>query len=105
LFLKVVDGSKTREKVIALLKCYRRLNRTKEDEALRYRIIQTVQLLDETSKKILLEKYINPYEVTNISIYMSLYMSESQFYRVLDKAYSLFAESYNNAELLVYKEE
>ena len=105
MFLKVVDGSKTRKNAIALLKCYRRLSRTKENEALRLGIMNTIRSLDEDSQTILLMKYVSQYEQTNISIYMSLFMSESKFYRVLDRAYSLFAESYNNAELLVYKDD
>lgn len=52
---------------------------------------------------ILIEKYCRKQKRQDKQIYLELGYSESEFYRVLDRALYEFAEAYRHGELLVYK--
>lgn len=67
------------------------------------KIREGINRLDEHNRQILYDKYINIDRPTNISIYMKYHISESTFYRDLEKASICFAEAYNNGELIVEK--
>lgn len=58
------------------------------------------QLSEDGLQQILIRKYCQRYKETDISHYMDLGLSESEFYRRLDKALSEFAESYCGGLLL-----
>ncbi|MHC5230039.1 ArpU family phage packaging/lysis transcriptional regulator [Enterococcus sp. LJL99] len=67
------------------------------------KIREGINRLDEHSRQIIYDKYIDIDRPTNISIFMKYHISESTFYRDLEKATICFAEAYNNGELIVEK--
>ncbi|MCW6663938.1 transcriptional regulator [Aerococcaceae bacterium NML190073] len=54
-------------------------------------------------RQVLIEKYCKRYDKTDIAIYMDLGYTESEFYRLLDRALYEFAETYRHGELLVFE--
>lgn len=67
------------------------------------KITETMNQLDTYDRQLLYDKYMDRNFTTNIAIYMKHHMSESKFYRELDKAMIRFAESYENGKLLIEK--
>ena len=67
------------------------------------KIREGINRLDQDNRRILCDKYINVEMPTNISFFMKYHISESTFYRELEKACICFAESYNEGELLIEK--
>lgn len=67
------------------------------------KIREGINRLDEYNRQIIYDKYINIDRPTNISIFMKYHISESTFYRDLEKASICFAEVYSNGELIVEK--
>ncbi|MCW6681596.1 transcriptional regulator [Aerococcaceae bacterium NML160702] len=57
----------------------------------------------EYARRILIEKYCSLEYENDIQIYMSLGYTESEFYRLLDRALYEFAETYRHGELLVFE--
>lgn len=58
-------------------------------------------MLNAWQRQIIIEKYCKR-ERSDISIYIDLEYSESEFYRELEKALYAFAENYKNGELLCF---
>jgi ArpU family phage transcriptional regulator len=79
------------------------LNRKELAEAELKKIIDALNQLEAEDRQLLYDKYIDHNFTTNIAIYMKLHMSESKFYRELDRALICFAEAYQNGELLIEK--
>ncbi|EOI01707.1 ArpU family phage transcriptional regulator [Enterococcus moraviensis ATCC BAA-383] len=67
------------------------------------KITNAMNQLDEYDRQLLYDKYMDRNFTTNIAIYMKHHMSESKFYRELDKAMIRFAESYESGKLLMEK--
>ncbi|WP_207694889.1 hypothetical protein DOK67_0003122 [Enterococcus sp. DIV0212c] len=67
------------------------------------KIIDAMNQLDAYDRQLLYDKYMDRNFTTNIAIYMKHHMSESKFYRELDKAMICFAESYESGKLLIEK--
>ncbi|MGX7203331.1 ArpU family transcriptional regulator [Enterococcus plantarum] len=67
------------------------------------KIIEAINQLDTYDRQLLYDKYMDRNFTTNIAIYMKHHMSESKFYRELDKAMIRFAESYESGKLLSEK--
>lgn len=67
------------------------------------KIINAMNQLDRYDRQLLYDKYMDRHFTTNIALYMNYHMSESKFYRELDKAMIRFAESYESGELLIEK--
>lgn len=67
------------------------------------KIIEAMNQLDSYDRELLYDKYMDRNYTTNIAIYMKHHMSESKFYREIDKALIRFAEAYENGELLIEK--
>ncbi|WP_206911480.1 hypothetical protein IGL98_002242 [Enterococcus sp. DIV0840] len=67
------------------------------------KITEAMNQLDEYDRQLLYDKYMDRNFTTNIAIYMKHHMSESKFYRELDKAMIRFAESYESGKLLIEK--
>lgn len=65
-------------------------------------IEQAINKLEVDDRYILIRKYCQR-PTSDIAIYMDLEVSESEFYRQLDKAYCAFAEVYQGGELLVFQ--
>lgn len=65
------------------------------------KIIVAMNQLDGYDRELLYDKFMSRTEQTNIAIYMKHHMSESKFYREMDKALIHFAEAYGEGELLV----
>lgn len=78
-------------------------NRRKIAETELKRIIVGMNQLDSYDRQLLYDKFMSSNEQTNVAIYMKHHMSESKFYREMDKALIHFAEAYGNGELLVEK--
>lgn len=79
------------------------LNRQKLAKVELLKIMQAMNQLDTYDRELLYDKYMDRDFTTNIAIYMKLHMSESKFYRELDKAMIRFAEAYESGKLLVEK--
>lgn len=60
--------------------------------------------LKEEQKAIIVMRYVQPEEISDIEIYYSLGYSEATYYRRLNKALIGFAEVYKSGELLVFKD-
>lgn len=67
------------------------------------RIAKAINQIDSYHRRILYEKYLVSRPQTNIMIYMDLGISESKFYRDLEKAKLLFAKVYEDRKLIVNK--
>ncbi|OJG99826.1 ArpU family phage transcriptional regulator [Enterococcus termitis] len=67
------------------------------------KIMNAMNQLDPYDRQLLYDKYMDYQFTTNIAIYMNYHMSESKFYRELDKAMIHFAESYESGVLLIEK--
>lgn len=67
------------------------------------KITEAMNQLDTYDRQLLYDKYMDRNFTTNIAIYMKHHMSESKFYRELDKALIRFAESYESGALLIEK--
>lgn len=67
------------------------------------KIVNAMNQLDAYDRQLLYDKYMDCNFTTNIAIYMKHHMSESKFYRELDKAMIRFAESYESGQLLIEK--
>lgn len=67
------------------------------------KIVNAMNQLDAYDRQLLYDKYMDRNFTTNIAIYMKHHMSESKFYRELDKAMIRFAESYESGQLLIEK--
>lgn len=67
------------------------------------KITEAMNQLDEYDRQLLYDKYMDRNFTTNIAIYMKHHMSESKFYRELDKAMIRFAEAYESGKLLMEK--
>ncbi|EOL45843.1 ArpU family phage packaging/lysis transcriptional regulator [Enterococcus caccae] len=67
------------------------------------KIVNAMNQLDAYDRQLLYDKYIDRDFTTNIAIYMKHHMSESKFYRELDKAMIRFAEAYESGQLLIEK--
>ncbi|MTD38014.1 ArpU family transcriptional regulator [Erwinia sp. CPCC 100877] len=78
-------------------------NRKEIAEAELKKITAAFNQLEEQDRQLLYDKYIDHNFTTNIAIYMKLHMSESKFYRELDRVLICFAEVYENGELLIEK--
>lgn len=65
-------------------------------------IEKAINQLDADSRYTLIRKYCQR-ATSDIEIYMNLEISESDFYRLLDKAFYSFAEAYRGGELLVFE--
>ncbi|OEH82916.1 ArpU family transcriptional regulator [Enterococcus rivorum] len=78
-------------------------NRKKLAESELLKIIDTMNRLDANDRELLYDKFMHATEQTNIAIYMKHHMSESKFYRELDKALIHFAEAYGDGELIIEK--
>lgn len=79
------------------------LNRKVLAENELFKIMEAINQLDSYDRELLYDKYMDRNYTTNIAIYMKHHMSESKFYRELDKALIRFAEAYENGELLIEK--
>ncbi|GAB2496015.1 hypothetical protein GCM10008929_17390 [Alkalibacterium psychrotolerans] len=66
---------------------------------------EAISSLKEEQKEIIMKRYVQIEEISDIEIYYSLGYSESAYYRQLKKALVKFAEAYKAGELLVFKEE
>lgn len=64
------------------------------------KIMKAVNKLNSYQRQLLFEKYIKRRQQTDIMIYIGLNMSESTFYRELEKAQLEFAEAYEEGRLL-----
>lgn len=78
-------------------------NRKRMAELELLKITQAMNQLDTDDRQLLYDKFMNLNEQTNIAIYMKYHMSESKFYREMDKALNRFAEAYGEGELLIEK--
>lgn len=78
-------------------------NRKKSAESELIKIIDTMNRLDVNDRALLYDKFMHATEQTNIAIYMKHHMSESKFYREIDKALIHFAEAYGEGELIIEK--
>lgn len=67
------------------------------------KITEAINQLDPYDRQLLYDKFMDRNFTTNIAIYMKHHMSESKFYRELDKAMIRFAESYESGKLLIEK--
>ncbi|GGC85851.1 ArpU family phage packaging/lysis transcriptional regulator [Enterococcus wangshanyuanii] len=67
------------------------------------KITNAMNQLDRYDRQLLYDKYMDRQFTTNIALYMTYHMSESKFYRELDKAMIRFAESYESGQLLIEK--
>lgn len=65
------------------------------------KIMKAVNKLNSYQRQLIFEKYIKRRQQTDIMIYIGLNMSESTFYRELEKAQLEFAEAYDDGRLLV----
>lgn len=64
------------------------------------KIMKAVNKLNSYQRQLIFEKYIKRRQQTDIMIYIGLNMSESTFYRELEKAQLEFAEAYEGGVLL-----
>lgn len=64
------------------------------------KIMKAVNKLNGYQRQLIFEKYIKRRQQTDIMIYIGLNMSESTFYRELEKAQLEFAEAYDGGRLL-----
>lgn len=69
-----------------------------------WKIGRAMNKLDAYSRQLLHDRYISRRKKSDINIYMDLAMSESTFYRELEKAQLEFAEAYDYGRLLVERE-
>ncbi|EOH99520.1 ArpU family phage transcriptional regulator [Enterococcus haemoperoxidus ATCC BAA-382] len=67
------------------------------------KITEAMNQLDTYDRQLLYDKYMDRNFTTNIAIYMKYHVSESKFYRELEKAMIRFAESYESGKLLIEK--
>lgn len=67
------------------------------------KIVRSINKLDAFERQLLCDKFIHR-KKTNVALYMSYHVSESKFYREMDKALLHFAESYDHGRLLHSKE-
>lgn len=65
-----------------------------------HKITKAINKLNGYHRQLLFEKYIRRRQQTDIMIYVGLAMSESTYYRELEKAQLEFAEAYDNGRLL-----
>ncbi|MFL2071176.1 ArpU family phage packaging/lysis transcriptional regulator [Marinilactibacillus psychrotolerans] len=65
------------------------------------KIMKAVNKMNSYQRQLIFEKYIKRRQQTDIMIYIGLNMSESTFYRELEKAQLEFAEAYDNGRLLL----
>lgn len=65
------------------------------------KIVKALNKLNSYQRQLLFEKYIKRRQQTDIMIYIGLNMSESTFYRELEKAQLEFAEAYDDGRLLL----
>lgn len=77
----------------------RRVDAQAEVEAIR-RAVDRVS--DSHHRQVIIEKYYYGRNRTDIERYMDLGYSESEFYRLLERAVLEFAENYRNGRLLVF---
>lgn len=82
-----------------ILKDYRSLKRMKMVESLKP-IEAALDSCVADTKEILHQKFCVCPEPTNISIYMNLHLSESKYYRDLEKALIEFAECYAGEQVI-----
>lgn len=68
-----------------------------------WKIGRALNKLDAYNRQILHDRYISIKRKSDINIYMDLSMSESTFYRELEKAQLEFAEAYDYGRLIVEK--
>lgn len=76
-------------------------NRKRIAESELLKITDAMNQLDGYDRQLLYDKFMNSNEQTNIAIYMKHHMSESKFYREMDKALIHFAEAYGDGELII----
>jgi len=100
--VREVDVKQTKQAARKLLKEYPRLKRLEHPAV--SEINKAVEMLDCRDREIIKRKFLNS-DDSNVKIYASLFISESAFYRRLDKALVFFAEIYRKGELVAYKEE
>ncbi|MEI5992887.1 ArpU family phage packaging/lysis transcriptional regulator [Candidatus Enterococcus mansonii] len=79
------------------------IDRKKLAEVELVKIVTAMNQLDSYDRQLLHDKYMDRNVTTNIAIYMKHHMSESKFYRELEKAMIRFAESYESGQLLIEK--
>lgn len=65
-------------------------------------IERSLKLVDEEFQSVLKGKYLKSESVYGINLYMDMGISETSFYRNLQKGEMQFAEYYKNGELLLY---
>ena len=128
-----IDKKRTKKNVRQLLKMYSRLARLADRERLpkittsytfiftqktinelikndlgkeaRYeleKIVVGLNKLSDFERRLLYDTYMND-QITTVALYLSYHMSESKFYRELEKALIHFAESYDQGKLLTKK--
>lgn len=68
-----------------------------------WKIGRAMNKLDAYTRQLLHDRYISKEKKSDIRIYMDLSMSESTFYRELEKAQIEFAEAYDYGRLIVEK--
>ncbi|WP_225743358.1 ArpU family phage packaging/lysis transcriptional regulator [Marinilactibacillus sp. Marseille-P9653] len=66
------------------------------------KIVEAINKLNSYNRQLLYLKYMNKVELSDVKIYTELAMSESTFYRELEKAQLELAEAYEGGELLSY---
>ncbi|MGC6768619.1 ArpU family phage packaging/lysis transcriptional regulator [Enterococcus sp. LJL128] len=66
------------------------------------KIAKGINKLSSFERQLLYDKFINNKE-TNVALYMKYHISESKFYRELDRALIHFAESYDSGRLVIEK--
>lgn len=76
----------------------RRVDAQAELEAIREAVDR---LVDIRHRQVIIEKYYHGRNKTDIERYMDLGYSESEFYRLVERAVLEFAENYRNGRLLV----
>lgn len=66
------------------------------------RIVKAINKLSSQNRKLLYMKYMKRNVLSDIYIYVDLSMSESTYYRELDRAYIEFSEAYDDGKLMSY---
>ena len=80
----------------------RRVDAEREIEEIRKAVDK---VSDSYCRQVLIEKYYFGRNKTDIAIYIDLGYSESEFYRLLERAVLEFAENYRHGKLLVFDDE
>ncbi len=78
------------------------IRRLEAQQELEYFTTAINELSDRHYSQVLIMKYCQPLRMPDYRIYNSLGYSESEYYRMLERALLEFAEGYKSGELMVY---